>query len=512
MQELTAPITRVTVAEDRAFVRRLAQIEVAAGLQRWRLAGVAPVIVDKSVAVTLSGPVQLVTTQVVRKNVRCLPPAGPPLEEPLKVDPVALELLEDEWRSADALYVELLMMIAEQAAWGKSEYESWSAQLGEVMGWKDRLEERRLELTPAPITGPPTTAVRFAEKSLRTAEVLLDLYAEEATRLELVLEYCVPLATWRPYHQAEFHNEQVHFSAEARVWQNTGEDWNDVELVVSTERQSLGALPPAVPQDRLNTRKRNGEVVVQRREVEVLRLSTQSPGEAPSRGGVPGIDGGGQVRRLNEGQVPGIDDGGQVFTTPVAGRCSVPSDGYPVRVPLFEFSCPTRLENLLVAESSPQVVQFTRLQNLTRWPLLAGPVDLIREAGWVGRGRLALVAPGEGFRLGWGPQTSLRVSYHTENSAPEKDDLLGGWIRTRHYTRLRISNLSSHTHKVEVFERIPVSEIRQVEICPDLKAIEPAVAPDENGFLRWELEFPPRSMQVVEAAYWMRRRKEVVTA
>jgi len=250
------------------------------------------VIVDKSVAVTLSSLVQLVTSQIVRKNVRGLPPAGPPPEEPIKVDAVALELLEDEWRSADALYAELLMMIAEQAAWGKSDLEGWSAQLDEVMGWKDRLEERRLELTPPPI-GRPASAVRFAEKSLRSAEVLLDLYAEEATRLELVLEYCVPLATWRPYHQAEFLDDQMHFSAEARVWQNTGEDWNEVELVVSTERQSLGALPPAIPQDRLNTRKRNGEVVVQRREVEVLSLSTQSPGEAARGVDVPGIDDGG---------------------------------------------------------------------------------------------------------------------------------------------------------------------------------------------------------------------------
>jgi len=41
MKELTAPIARVTVAEERAFVRRIAQIEVGPGLQRWRLGGVA---------------------------------------------------------------------------------------------------------------------------------------------------------------------------------------------------------------------------------------------------------------------------------------------------------------------------------------------------------------------------------------------------------------------------------------------------------------------------------------
>ena len=75
-----------------------------------------------------------------------------------------------------------------------------------------------------------------------------------------------------------------------------------------------------------------------------------------------------------------------------------------------------------------------------------------------------------------------------------------------------LSNLSSQTQSLEVVERIPVSEIKQVEISPDLQSTQPPTRPDENGFLRWTLELGPRSKTLIETAYWTRRRKEVVNA
>lgn len=488
MQKLIAPIVHVTVAEDRAFVRRQTSLTLSPGSSRWCLAEVSPVIVDKSLAVHLRGSAQLVSTQVVRKTTRIPKPAPPASAEIPPKDTVEFELLRDEIRSAEALYHELLMMIQEQSAWGKATPDQWDEQLEEIMRWKEELEQRQLSLMAPPATPRPKVFPKL-DSAVRSADVLVDLHSPAGGDLDLVLEYCVPLATWRPYHQAEFLDNQVHFLAQASVWQNTGEDWNEVELVLSTQRQSLGSVPPPVPADYLNTRKRNGEIVVHHRDVAVQTLAT-SPSD----------------------EIPGIDDGGQVFNARVSGCCSVPSDGYAVRVPLFDFTCPAGMHNLLAAEICPQPVQLTRLINASRWPLLAGPVDLIREAGWVGRTLLPLVAPGEGFQLGWGPQTSLRATRSSSQSTPERDDLLGGWMRTRTQTTLTLSNLSAHTQCLEVVERVPISEIKQVEVSVDIKSMQPPTRPDEHGFLRWTLELGPRSKTVVEAGYWMRRRKEVVSA
>ncbi|MBN9420512.1 MAG: mucoidy inhibitor MuiA family protein [Candidatus Eremiobacteraeota bacterium] len=481
MQDLQAPIVRVVVAEDRAFVRRQARLQLEAGPQRWHLAQVSPVLVDKSLAVSLTGA-ELICSQVRRRRAeRLLPQFAAPAPPEAAEESAELDLIREEMRAADALYVELLVVIAEQSAWGHADLPQWEAQLREILDWKDQLEGRALELSAPPGEARPHQFEEI-EPSVLGAELWLDLDCQQAGEVELCLEYCVPLAAWRPYHQAEFCQDQVQFRAEGCIWQNTGEDWTEVELVLSTERQSLGALPPPVPLEYLSTRKRRGEIVLQQRDVQVQELSP---------------------RLANH--VPGIDDGGQVFTTPVAGRCTVPCDGLAVRVPLFDFQVASRMEHLLAAEICPQVVQLTRLTNEAAWPLLAGPVDLVREGGWVGRSRLGLVAPGESFSLGWGPQPDLRV-LRAEGEGPwEKDDLLGGWKRQRTCTTLTLSNLSSRTHAVEVVERLPVSEIKQVEIVAESE-------PDENGFLRWNVELGPRSKTVIQAAYWTRRRKEVVTA
>lgn len=488
---LSAPIVAVTVLEDRAFVRRQGQLEVPAGRHRWQLEGwLSPVLVDKSLAVTLEGGARALGTQVVRRRTHRDTPPPPPSEAADHT--VEGELVSQELESAERMLGELLYLISERVSLGDGALQAWEEQLEELMAWKEELLQRQLDLLAPPASHERKDGALFEHRS-KVADLVGEVQAEGGGLLTFTIEYAVALACWRPYHQAEWTGSALRFTAEACVWQNTGEDWSEVELVLSTERQSLGATPPPLPRDTLSTRKRNGngslEVVVEERQVEIQ----ESPSAAPE-------------------EIPGIDDGGQVFTTPVSCRCSIPSDGQAVKVPLFEFEAPARWENLLVAELQPQVVQLTALSNSSPHPILAGPVELLREGAWVGRARLGLVAPGEGFRLSWGSHPSLRARRETRQLAEVKDDLLGGWTRTRHEVSLTLSNLSAQSHKVEVVERIPVSEIRQVEVQPDLRSILPAVQPDGDGLVRWTVELGPRARQSVQSAYWLRKRREVVTA
>lgn len=490
MLNLKAPIISVTVLEDRAFIRRRGQMEVPAGRHRWQLEGpLSPVVVDKSLAATVEGGGRCLGVHIIRSRVRCESPL--PNQAPASDDQVELELIQQELDSAERMLGELLYMISEQTSPDEGPIGTWERQIVELMDWKEELLQRQLQQLGAPqLAEAPRvqTARGIFGPRVKRAELVGEVETARGGLLTLTLEYCVALACWRPYHQAEWTGSGVRFSAEGCVWQNTGEDWTEVELVLSTERQSLGAVPPPLPREILSTRKRNSEVLLEERQVEI----PETPGGSPSD------------------EIPGIDDGGQVFTTPVPCRCSVPSDGLAVRVQLFEFVAACNLENLLVADLQPQVVQFTSLSNRAPHPILAGPVELLKEGAWVGRTRLGLVSPGETFRLGWGWQNCLRAR-REERQLPEvKDDLLGGWTRSRHEVSLTLSNLSAQTHIVQVVERIPISEIKQVEIQPDPKSIAPAVQPDAEGLLRWTVELAPRSRQSLQSAYWMRKRREVV--
>lgn len=56
-----------------------------------------------------------------------------------------------------------------------------------------------------------------------------------------------------------------------------------------------------------------------------------------------------------------------------------------------------------------QVVLKSEQSNTAQFPILAGPVDLLRVTELVGKTEIGFVAPGEKFALGWGPDAAMRV-------------------------------------------------------------------------------------------------------
>jgi uncharacterized protein (TIGR02231 family) len=276
----------------------------------------------------------------------------------------------------------------------------------------------------------------------------------------------------------------LRFSSQACLWQNTGESWNDVSLSFSTERATLGTEPPELQGELLYLQPKQKKTVVSTREESVLHVEERVSG-------VPGIDAGGDTLR---------------YTSPEL--VTVPSDGRPHRVPLFEFEAPLREEKVLMSELSREVFVRTKLENLAQGPILAGPVDLIKSCGLVGRGYLEFAAAGQTFSVGWGPDPELRCHRETQTSADEKSTL-SGWRTKEHEVEVHLSNLGRYSQTVEVLERVPVSELKSVKVEQDLAKTTDKTSHDKDGFLRFSVELPPFGRKTITVAYLLSRKKDV---
>ncbi|OYU73274.1 MAG: hypothetical protein CFE45_37780, partial [Burkholderiales bacterium PBB5] len=83
-----------------------------------------------------------------------------------------------------------------------------------------------------------------------TKTVTVRLNATAAGRLDLTLSYIVPGASWTPAYDARVATADrvVELGYFGIVRQNTGEDWRDVALTLSTARPALGGGPaPLTP-------------------------------------------------------------------------------------------------------------------------------------------------------------------------------------------------------------------------------------------------------------------------
>src|SRR5882672_4691776 len=106
-------------------------------------------------------------------------------------------------------------------------------------GWKTtELRERIEGLQRELARGAPTSGVH-----LRDVIVELD-GATGPARLEL--EYIVNAAGWRPMYdlRTAADAKSVDLSYRAQVWQQSGEDWNEIALALSTAEPQRGAQGP----------------------------------------------------------------------------------------------------------------------------------------------------------------------------------------------------------------------------------------------------------------------------
>lgn len=491
------PVEEVLLMEDRAQVHRAGRVAVTGAITRVEVPGIAPVAVDRSLAVQVDGATLLDAT-LVRRH-RALPSGGltedaSELRKRVEALRLALEEADDVLSRANAQHEvlkaargDLLRAIAEGAGSGTSDIDGWTRQLAALAERETaediaQLDAQRARDVAAQRFDEAHAVLTRAETAEQRQECALMLTLEGDGDATVRASYLVPCAAWRPAFRATLERESVHLECDAVVWQRTGEDWSRARLRFSTARPTLGLSPPRLSEDALYTRPASSR---ERHTVEVAVRETeiQSAGEA-----------GGST------ELPGVDDGGEVRVLEAEGRFSIAGDGQAHRVPLFGFEAPATVERVCPTELSRAVTLLARFPNASGKVLLAGPVDLIREAGNVGRTTLDFAAPGEVVKLSFGSEDGLSVVREVNESTTEA--MLTGRRTTTTTVRLHVSNARTAPARLVLEERVPVSEVKEVEVQVLTKDCAPPPATvTREGVARIELELPPHGTRTAVFAW-----------
>lgn len=515
--ECTSQVTRVTLFEDRAEVVRRLQGPLTAGVSWLRIAGVATMVSDPSVLASVvsfkAGSARVLSSRVVRR-VREVPLSSESEIHAREAEQQAATQRADnaehaveaqtthELRIAGLLdhWIRALRRVPQAASQDLSNWRGAHQQLSTSQQQAmDALFAARLEQTQAQrelkrCELRVSQARRVEPRFEAAIELQIESSAPGIATLEL--SYRTPCALWRPEHQCRLTHaadgsHALQITTWATAWQCTGEDWRDIPLRFSTARPAQAAAAPTLSEDNLRLRRKTEQekrsVVVEAREQTIA------------------------VAGLNRGQraveeMPGVDDGGEPLTLSSARPTSLPSTGMPVRVEVGTLTLPCQVERIAYPERSIGAhLRATATLTGTR-PLLAGPVHIIRGGELAGRSRILFVAPGEPFELGFGIDDGVRVRRKLEETR-ETTAVLGTQKITR-TVRLFLSNLSDSKKPLQVTERVPVSEIRDVEITVTQT---PGMRYDsKDGFARFDCELEPGATRELNFSYRIEASSRVV--
>ncbi len=174
----------------------------------------------------------------------------------------------------------------------------------------------------------------------------------------------------------------------------------------------------------------------------------------------------------------------------------LPADGAVHRIGVLRQAAAMRLLHRTVPCLDTSVYRVARLDNPLTQPLLAGPLDIFWGNDFLVTARLETTAPGAVIEANLGVEPRIKVVRNVRHSQHE-EGLLSGRTIYDETVELELQSGLGQPCRVEVIERLPVTEERKLEIS--VTDEEPRAEPYEQkerlqpirGGRRWRLDLEP---------------------
>lgn len=499
--ETTAAITGVTVYRDRALTRRTATVRLMPGANLVAVKDLPALLQDDSVRIDGTGTAGVTITgievrrqfldQTAEKRVRELEEEIRKLEREVgRLDSrtagvVAqknfVESLRNAW--SDRLSKELAVR------------RPTAAELTDVMGFVGNnvtrlddqgrdieTEKQRLLAAIDTLKRRKNEATGSQRKESKVVEVAVDARREGTFTLEL--SAVVRQTGWEPAYDVRLADDgkSAELVYRAQVRQQTGEDWNNVSLTLSTARPAAGGAPPELHPWRLSFP----------RPLPVMASPSPRPATFMARKALPMQEAADRNGTAEEApaafQTADVDTGATSVNFRVPKPVSIAADGSRHAAVISMINLPVTTDHVAVPKLAQGAWLAAELVNTTPYPLLPGEIRIFTGATFTGSAAMKKVAAGEKFVLPFGSDDQIIV--RREEQKQHREAGLFGDNRMIYRYRIIVENLRRETRTVTVKDQLPLAENSEIKVSLE----ETGVKPDErkeDGTIAWKLTLAP---------------------
>jgi uncharacterized protein (TIGR02231 family) len=185
----------------------------------------------------------------------------------------------------------------------------------------------------------------------------------------------------------------------------------------------------------------------------------------------------------------------------VPEAANVPGDGSPVRVFVAGTRMPAKFASRTAPTLAPFVFRVADLTNRAPFPLLPGEVDAFGHSGLVGRYALDRVPRGGLFHLTFGVEDSVHVKRTVLQEVQREEGFFNHKRRFTYRYRFELSSYARKDLRVELRDRIPVSELDDVEVAIDEETTPGFKLEKDDGIVRWTVKLAPKGERSLELAF-----------
>ncbi|RYZ48732.1 MAG: mucoidy inhibitor MuiA family protein [Sphingobacteriales bacterium] len=382
------------------------------------------------------------------------------------------------------------------------ENQKWNAELAKLDKEKARWARIFYPQKPAATVDP--------KAALLTKELTIELVSTQARTVDIEIAYFVTQASWIPSYDLKVADvsKPMEIVYKGKVFQYTGQDWEDVNLVVSAFMPRLNQDRPVLSRLYVNEQVPQPAPVYQtqtRMRYDKKVLSPSSKFTAENAYNVA----------VNDAQTAGPETEDEaVYDIPVANVSqqqlnvvynldaaqTLLSDNSGSTLVLATQTADINARYYWVPRQSIDVYLVAWLKNWDTYHFLDGDANIFLNDNFVGKTRINTRISGDEFPVSLGVDDRV-VAKRAEMQDKNKTAMRKDMKTELHRYELSVRNNTPAPLKIDIYDQFPVSESDKIKVGDYAYGV--ANYKPETGSLHWDISVGRGSQEKVSMAYSM---------
>ena len=335
-----------------------------------------------------------------------------------------------------------------------------------------------------------------------TSEIYLALNCAQNVTTTFRVRYVVRDAGWSPIYDLTVKNlsEPIKIKYRALAFNDTGIDWDDVKVTLSTADVNQSATLPilnpwyikenvpqvyAINQGRFNNIQ-NSNVYIQKEKKYKDNSNQQNDNQvqlSPSTGNV----------RFEEIEISELSSDFEIDLP-----YTIPSNRKPYSIIVNETELPANYGHFSVPKMDKDAFLLGQVVGWEDLDLMPGPMNIYYDKSFIGMAQLDTRSLSDTLNLSLGRDSKVLVKRTKLKELTKKQFMQGKKKMTAAY-RITVKNNRNRAINFELLDQIPISKLKEIDV--DVKEISNAQYFENTGKLKWDFKLQPGESKTVEFSF-----------
>lgn len=338
-------------------------------------------------------------------------------------------------------------------------------------------------------------------------QLVVKFYSPKAMTSDVTLSYAIGDAGWVPTYDVRVDSisQPVKLTYKANVYQNSGIDWDNVKLTLSTGNPSRGAQAPALSPwyiDLYRAPMLSGKTSSNDAMYEVATpapMATEAPVADSSR--MRSVS---AKKSMSDYVV--TDSGGLNARFSISLPYRIAADGKGHSVVIKQLDVQGEYRYVAVPKIEQDAFLQVQLKDWESLNLLPGRSSVFYEGAFVGQGSIDPRRIQKTLDISLGRDRKVLVSRENDAKTTEKAEFFGNASQRSYAYRIEVKNTRGEPIALTVIDQVPMS--RSSDVVVENLRHDGATFDKDKGEVQWSLNLVPNESRLLGLSYSVKYPKD----